>query len=64
MIGSFFNMRIFVFSTALIFIGFLAFMTIFVAVQGSFSPIVLTAFAILALLMFGIIGALLDKPKK
>ena len=55
-------MRIFVFSTALIFIGFLAFMTIVVVAQGGFSPIVLTALAILALLMFGIIGALLDKP--
>ncbi len=55
-------MRIFVFSTALTFIGFLAFMTIVVVARGSFSPIVLVALAILALLMFGIIGALLDKP--
>lgn len=58
-------MRIFIFSTALAFIAFLAYMTVAVVIKGSINfVLLLAALAVLALLGFGIIGALLNKPDR
>ncbi len=58
-------MRIFVFSIALAFIAFLASMTVVVVINGSINLVLLIpSLAVLALLGFGIIGALLNKPKR
>ena len=57
-------MRTFVFTTSLVFIGFLAYMTIAVAARGILTPIVLVALAVLGLLATGVIGAMLHNPKR
>ncbi len=56
-------MRIFVFSIAIAFIAFLASITVAVTISGSINLwLLIPSIAVLTVLGFGIIGALLNKP--
>lgn len=57
-------MRAFVFGAAVVFLVLMTAMTVVVVANGTLSPVVLVALAVLALLGFGIIGAMLDGRNK
>ena len=56
------NARNAVLAAALALIGLLAFLTISVAVREGIDVLVLTSLVILALLGFGVLGALISRP--